>query len=157
MPTTGTMRPITIKYIRYQLRISARDLDDLIQVPPGTIESAEDGTVQLAPAAIGRLRHQIKLRENAGTIPERPHLGMLIRQARVAMGLTQTEVAARVGLGQSTYARLEQSVSPKLRTVQRIAVALEIPLEWILRGTVPLTGKMDGGILPDATSDSPQS
>jgi DNA-binding XRE family transcriptional regulator len=155
MTTTATIGPKTIAYIRQQLGLAAVDLDSLLQVPEGTVEDAEADRVPLQPDVVLRLRHQVKIREHAGTLPEQRHIGTLLRQARTAMGLTQSEVAERVGMNQSTYARLEQSAGPKLATIQRIATALEIPVDWILRGTTPLTRSGEGAILP--STDSPTS
>jgi DNA-binding XRE family transcriptional regulator len=106
--------------------------------------AAEEGRGLLAPEAALRLRHLVKVAETAGNIPERPHLGMLIRQARVAMGRTQTELADSIGIRQSTYARLEQAINPRFATVQRVAAALKIPVQWILRGEVPLADSLLG-------------
>jgi transcriptional regulator with XRE-family HTH domain len=60
------------------------------------------------------------------------------------MGRTQTELADSIGIRQSTYARLEQAINPRFATVQRVAAALKIPVQWILRGEVPLADSLLG-------------
>jgi len=55
-----------------------------------------------------------------------------ILKARVAAGLTQAEVAARIGTTQSAVARLESAIgkhSPSIATLQRYASALGYKLE----------------------------
>ena len=55
-----------------------------------------------------------------------------ILRARAAAGLTQAEVAARIGTTQSAVARLESSVgrhSPSIATLQRYASALGYKLQ----------------------------
>lgn len=52
---------------------------------------------------------------------------------REELGLSQTEVAARMGTSQSTLARLEQgSANPTMATVARLAKALGKKIEWRL-------------------------
>jgi transcriptional regulator with XRE-family HTH domain len=53
--------------------------------------------------------------------------------ARVAEGLSQTEVAARMGTSQSSVARLESgSADVRLSTLERYAAALGHRLDWHL-------------------------
>lgn len=54
---------------------------------------------------------------------------------RVERGLTQTEVAARMGTSQSAVARLESgSADVRISTLERYAAALELTLEVRLAG-----------------------
>jgi len=57
-------------------------------------------------------------------------VGMLIRECREAKGLTQKELAIRVGTSQSAISRIEDANydSLKLETLYRIANALKLPL-----------------------------
>jgi len=57
-------------------------------------------------------------------------VGMLIRKCRVAQGLTQKELARRVGTTQSAISRIEDANynNLKLETLYRIADALKLPL-----------------------------
>jgi transcriptional regulator with XRE-family HTH domain len=51
--------------------------------------------------------------------------GEAVREAREAVGISQAELARRMGTGQPTIARLELgSVEPKLSTIARINEAL---------------------------------
>lgn len=53
---------------------------------------------------------------------------------RVALGLTQTEVAARMGTSQSAVARMEAGGSDvRLSTVERYAAAVGFVVDWTLR------------------------
>ncbi len=54
----------------------------------------------------------------------RPEFGLAdqIRSARLRAGLTQTQLAGRMGTTQSAIARLESGVeSPKIRTLKKLA------------------------------------
>lgn len=63
-----------------------------------------------------------------------------LAEHRVALGLSQTVVAARMGTSQSVVARLESGeVDARLSTVERYAAALGHRLEWRLsEGKPPL-------------------
>lgn len=55
-------------------------------------------------------------------------------QRRVRLGLSQTEVAARMGTSQSAVARLESGEADiRLSTLERYASALGCSLDWKLR------------------------
>ncbi len=59
-------------------------------------------------------------------------VGSLVEQ-RVSLGLTQTEVAARMGTSQSAVARLEScEADVRISTLERYAAALECSLEMRL-------------------------
>jgi transcriptional regulator with XRE-family HTH domain len=54
---------------------------------------------------------------------------------RLALGLSQTEVAARMGTSQSAVARLEAGLSDvRLSTLERYAAAVGYSLDWRLQG-----------------------
>jgi predicted transcriptional regulator len=53
---------------------------------------------------------------------------------RIELGLSQTEVAARMGTSQSAVARLEAGDTDiRLSTLDRYASALEAQIDWTLR------------------------
>jgi predicted transcriptional regulator len=53
---------------------------------------------------------------------------------RVKLGLTQTEVAARMGTSQSAVARLESGgADVRLSTLERYAAAIGVELHWRLK------------------------
>ena len=57
---------------------------------------------------------------------------------RVKLGLTQTEVAARMGTSQSAVARLEAGDGDlRLSTLERYASALGMELRWDLKRGKP--------------------
>ena len=72
----------------------------------------------------------------------RPHRGW-IRAVRDALGMTGAELAARMGVGQSSVAQLERSETEyaiRLETLQRAAHALDCELVYAL---VPRTSLED--------------
>lgn len=61
-------------------------------------------------------------------------LGGKMSQARAwreYLGLTQEEVAARMGISQSALAQIEQASRPRITTLEKLAVALDIRLEQL--------------------------
>jgi predicted transcriptional regulator len=55
-------------------------------------------------------------------------------ERRVSLGLSQTEVAARMGTSQSAVARLESGDADiRLSTIERYAAALGHNLNWTLK------------------------
>ncbi|MGO9559675.1 MAG: helix-turn-helix domain-containing protein [Acidimicrobiales bacterium] len=59
----------------------------------------------------------------------RAYVGRLVEE-RVALGLTQTEVAARMGTSQSAVARLESGdADVRISTLERYAAALDRSLD----------------------------
>lgn len=57
---------------------------------------------------------------------------------RVDLGLTQTEVAARMGTSQSAVARLESgSLDVRMSTLERYAAAVGHVVSWRLEGREP--------------------
>ena len=59
------------------------------------------------------------------------HPGKLIRRARRARGLTQAELALRVGADQSTVARIEASKVLQGDVIRLLFVQLGLPREWL--------------------------
>ncbi len=49
-----------------------------------------------------------------------------IRAWREHLGLTQTDVAQRMGVSQSAYAQTEAATKPRQTTLERVATALEL-------------------------------
>jgi transcriptional regulator with XRE-family HTH domain len=74
---------------------------------------------------------------------------------RISLGLTQTQVAARMGTSQSAVARVEAAASDvRLSTIERYAAAVGHVVEWSLgegdagvatRGRPDRTGPETGG------------
>jgi transcriptional regulator with XRE-family HTH domain len=62
---------------------------------------------------------------------ERRQLLRALAGQRESLGLSQTEVAARMGTSQSSVARLESGeADARLSTLERLAAALEVRLTW---------------------------
>lgn len=69
-------------------------------------------------------------------VPDRGRLVADLVASRRALGLTQAEVAARMGTSQSAVARLEaQGADTRLSTIERYAAALGCRLAWRLERT----------------------
>jgi transcriptional regulator with XRE-family HTH domain len=99
-------------------RYHASDPEDLVPLFPGFREMAE-----------GRRRL----------------LGELVSQRR-SLGLSQTEVAARMGTSQSAVARLEALAGDaRLSTLERYAEAVGHTLRWSLEPASARAGNPSGG------------
>jgi transcriptional regulator with XRE-family HTH domain len=59
------------------------------------------------------------------------HIGLRIRRARQAAGLTQEQLGDKIGVGQSVIARMEMSPWPHNQTIMRVALALGVPFEQL--------------------------
>jgi transcriptional regulator with XRE-family HTH domain len=46
------------------------------------------------------------------------------REVRQSLGLSQTEVASRMGISQTAFSRMERNPNPTLKTLKRIQRAL---------------------------------
>lgn len=86
------------------------------------------GALEQDPSVV----RQASALEASGTA--RRALFQQLRKVREEMGLTQSELAARVGTSQPAIARLEAGLGdPQLSTVERCAAAMELHLEISLR------------------------
>ena len=55
-----------------------------------------------------------------------------IRRARLRKGITQNQIAEKIGISQPTYAQWENGKrKPKLETLKKIADALEVPVSTL--------------------------
>jgi len=65
-------------------------------------------------------------------------LGLRVKRLRIAAGLSQSELASRLGTTQSAVARLEAGRSePRLRTLERLAEALDCDIAVHITGREP--------------------
>ena len=79
--------------------------------------------------------------------------GPLIRERRLAHGLTQTQLALRAGTTQTALSRLERGeLSPSFATVQRILFVLGETCELVVK---PLAGDHDAAHLADLHARPP--
>jgi transcriptional regulator with XRE-family HTH domain len=65
------------------------------------------------------------------------HIGDAIRQARIAKGLSQDELASALSVTQATVSRAEQGKDSRLSTLIEIARALDLEFVLIPRRLVP--------------------
>lgn len=61
-------------------------------------------------------------------------LGRRLKESRVALNLSQTDVATAVGMGQSSYQELESGKSKKSTFLAKIAVVLKKDAYWLETG-----------------------
>lgn len=59
------------------------------------------------------------------------------REARSAAGLTQEELAKRVGVSQNTIFKIENGVTKKPRDIVVFAKALGVTVDWLSEGNPP--------------------
>jgi transcriptional regulator with XRE-family HTH domain len=86
------------------------------------------------PRASGR-RHDPVFPGFAEIAARRRELADELAARRVESGLSQTEVAARMGTSQSAVARLESGEADvRLSTLERYAAALDRRIDWRLEG-----------------------
>jgi len=65
--------------------------------------------------------------------PPEPHVGLRVRQLRLATGLTQAELAERVEAAPETVSRVERGkLAPSADLVERIATALGVKTDDVL-------------------------
>ena len=75
---------------------------------------------------------------------QRRSLAATLSAKRLELGLSQTEVAARMGTSQSAVARLESGQADlRLSTLERYAAALGQHLGWDLSRPAPRASKED--------------
>jgi DNA-binding Xre family transcriptional regulator len=75
---------------------------------------------------------------------ERHRLVTDLAAQRQAAGLSQTEVAARMGTSQSAVARLESGgADARASTLERYAAAIGCQITWRLRGSLPAGRRED--------------
>jgi transcriptional regulator with XRE-family HTH domain len=87
-------------------------------------------------------RHEPKLPGFAEMAARRRALAEELVERRISLGLSQTEVAARMGTSQSAVARLETGqVDVRLSTLERYAAAVDNVLDWHLGGEPPPSQK----------------
>lgn len=67
-----------------------------------------------------------------------------IRQARVSRGLSQQELAEKLGVERPTYKNWEDKTEPSLSTIKSIAAQLEVPEATLLAGVIDLSPKEVG-------------
>jgi transcriptional regulator with XRE-family HTH domain len=84
---------------------------------------------------MGERRHEPVFPGFADMARRRRDLADELVARRTELGLSQTEVAARMGTSQSAVARLESGQADvRLSTLERYAAALDRTLDWRLEG-----------------------
>jgi transcriptional regulator with XRE-family HTH domain len=87
-------------------------------------------------------RHEPKLPGFAEMAARRRALAEELVERRISLGLSQTEVAARMGTSQSAVARLETGqVDVRLSTLERYAAAVDNVIDFHLGGEAPRRAK----------------
>jgi transcriptional regulator with XRE-family HTH domain/Zn-dependent peptidase ImmA (M78 family) len=82
------------------------------------------------------------------------NVGERMREARLAVGLTQEELAARVGLDRTMIAKIE-SGSRRIDALEliRLSSALKVPLDYLLRSSPPVLSRRAGVITEDTDTE----
>lgn len=71
--------------------------------------------------------------------------GQRIKAARKAAGLTQKELGKKLGVAYQTFAQWENDLrNPKMETLERIADALDISVDYLLKGTIAINSAYIG-------------
>ncbi|WP_246221745.1 helix-turn-helix domain-containing protein [Marichromatium bheemlicum] len=65
------------------------------------------------------------------------HWSKRLRQRRLALGLTQRELATRSGMSQQMISRLESGRAESTGDIVALAQALTVSAEWLLTGAEP--------------------
>jgi len=82
---------------------------------------------------------RIKIRARIGAALERRELARRLAARRRDAGLTQVEIAQRMGTSQGQVARFESGADARLSTVARYAAALGVRLDWTITPVRRLT------------------
>lgn len=62
-------------------------------------------------------------------------IGVRLKEARKELGLTQTDIAKRVGVNPSAINQIERgSTNPSLSTIESVSTAYKINADWLLTG-----------------------
>jgi transcriptional regulator with XRE-family HTH domain len=85
---------------------------------------------------VNERRHETPFPGFAERAARRRALTEQLAATRQAIGMTQTEVAARMGTSQSAVARLESGdADVRLSTIERYADALQVVVSWQIEPT----------------------
>jgi ribosome-binding protein aMBF1 (putative translation factor) len=113
-----------------------RDLVPGAPEVPGTPEPSPDEPETALPVMPGFREMALRLRADEQAARMAEDRGRLVRelaQQRQAAGLSQTEVAARMGTSQSAVARLESGTADvRASTLERYAAAVGGQITWKL-------------------------
>lgn len=88
---------------------------------------------------------QVERAVSQTAVPARPSRGW-IQAIRSALGMTTRQLAARLGLSQSTLATLEKSEANDritLQSLRKVADALDCDLHYVLVPRAPLTKRVE--------------
>lgn len=77
------------------------------------------------------------LRLRVAAALERRELARQLAGCRREAGLTQTEIATRMGTSQGQVARFESGADTRLSTVARYAAALGVAVTWSIQSAAP--------------------
>jgi ribosome-binding protein aMBF1 (putative translation factor) len=95
--------------------------------------SASDGAVHARWERSGERRHDAAYAEARAALL----LGQMVHDRRVALGLTQAELAARTGMSQPQLSRLESGgATPTVPLLARLARALDAELDINFRPNI---------------------
>lgn len=143
-PAPLTVRGHGLRQLRQARGVSVRRLADAAMVLPATVYNWEAGRARVPvghlPALAGTLGiepaalHEVLVRTPAVTAST-PHSpgDSTLRRMRRRSGLTQTMVAARVGVSRHTVGKWERGHRPPLHAVRRLASTYGVPASAVAR------------------------
>lgn len=78
-------------------------------------------------------------------------LGIRLKEKREARGLTQLELAAKVGIRPETISRYErEEIDPPSSTLGLIARELGVSMDWLAGGARPLESRVESDEVPES-------
>ena len=81
-------------------------------------------------------------------------IGERIRDKRIALGMSQAELAVKAGISLPRVSKIEHAkVEMKLTTFIKVAEALQVSTDELIQANVPSTGEMNKAIFSDILSD----
>lgn len=128
-----TSAAVQVQVLRRRWPIMRRRAERAIQVLDGCFPSAAGVTLDaLAPGGIIR-RGRVRVVREAKAAAHAYSIGQSIRAARLRLGLTQADLAAKCGMARPNLARLEHGKhTPSTASLTKIANALGVGVSALL-------------------------
>lgn len=146
-----------IKRLREQKGMSISALAAEVDIPASCLEDVENGRRCLGIQSLKKLAAVLSVDEDELINLGKKHTkgekiekesgeyisnsaGRKLRQVREEMGLTLVECGKKAGISYTHISEIERgNVCPSLKTLEKLANALEKPLSFFLKGDTPVT------------------
>jgi DNA-binding XRE family transcriptional regulator len=96
-------------------------------IPIATLSAFESGRIYLSRENTAKVEHVLMLAP--GTLAKADKRWSDLAARRRALGLTQSDLAERVGVSRVTLSKIEATGRCSIRTAERIALAIHVPLK----------------------------